>query len=36
MPGEENWWVQIPEFLPSYSDEDPAHSEALPRLRKLL
>jgi len=36
MPGEEDWWIQIPEFLPSYSDEDKAHSEALLRLRKLL
>lgn len=35
-PGEEDWSIQIPEFLPPYSDEDKALSEALPRLRKLL
>lgn len=35
-PGEEDWSIQIPEFLPPCSDEDKALSEALPRLRKLL
>lgn len=29
VPGEEDWWIQIPEFLPPYSDEDKVLSEAL-------
>jgi hypothetical protein len=36
VPGEEGWWIQIPEFLPPYSEEDEALSEALLRLRKLI
>lgn len=36
VPGEEDWWIQIPEYLPPYSNEDKALADTLVRLRKLI
>ena len=36
VPGEEDWWIQIPEYLPPYSSEDKALADTLVRLKKLL
>lgn len=29
VPGEKEWWIQIPEYLPPYSEEDRALNDAL-------
>ncbi len=36
VPGEEDWWIHIPEYLPPYSNEDKALAETLVRLKKLI
>ena len=36
VPGEEEWWIQIPEYLPPYSDEDKALTDTLARLKELI
>lgn len=34
VPGEEEWWIQIREYLPPYSKEDSALSDALTLIRQ--
>lgn len=34
VPGEEEWWIQIREYLPPYSKEDKALSNALTLIRQ--
>jgi len=34
VPGEEEWWIQIKEYLPPYSKEDEALSNALTLIRQ--
>jgi hypothetical protein len=36
VPREEEWWIQIPEYLPPYSDEDKALTDTLVRLKELI
>lgn len=33
VPGEEGWWISIPEYLPPYDDDDRALSQALDRIK---
>lgn len=34
VPGEEEWWIEIKEYLPPYSKEDEALSDALTLIRQ--
>lgn len=34
-PGEQSWWLPVPEFLPPYPDDDDALSDVLRRIREL-
>lgn len=36
VPGEEDWWIPIQEFLPPYSEDDRALEQALEAIRTLL
>lgn len=35
VPGEEDWWLRIPEYLPPYSEDDRALADTIARLKKL-
>lgn len=36
VPGEEDWWLKIPEYLPPYREDDRALADMIALLKKLL